>query len=328
MREFFSSKIFKLFVALAIILFAFMLRATLTEGFSNVFSSVIGTITTPIQKVTTGFTDSVTDLLYKFVHVNDISKENDALKEENRQLIEQMADYENIKHENESLKKDLGVKEQNPEWTLEKASVVARDPVGRFYSFTIDKGYLDGVSERDPVVTANGLVGIVSEVSPMFSKVITILDISLNVGCYNVRTRDVATVAGDIRLAEDGKTKMSLIPRESGSAKGDIIQTTGTSGLFPKDITIGKISEVEFEPHGTTLYAVIEPTNDIKNVKDVLVITSFRGQGNSLSSFEEGTLEQGDSEEGETQTNTIENTEQDTNQDSEQDETQPENPQP
>lgn len=289
MKEFFSSKIFKLFIALTIILFAFMLRATLTEGFSNVVSSIVGVVTTPIQKATSSFTDSVTEFLYKFVHINDIAEENQLLKDENRDLNEQMADYENIKHENETLKKDLGVKEQNPEWILEKAAVVARDPAGRFYSFTIDKGYLDGISERDPVVTADGLVGIVSEVSPMFSKVITILDISLNVGCYNVRTRDVATISGEISLAQQGKTRMSLLPRESSSAKGDIIQTTGTSGLFPKDITIGKISEVQFEPHGTTLYAVVGPSTDVKNVKDVLVITSFKGQGNSLSSFENGT---------------------------------------
>ena len=46
---------------------------------------------------------------------------------------------------------------------------------------------------------------------------------------------------------------MSLIPRESGIAKGDIIQTAGTSGLYPQGIVIGRIAEVGFEPQGTMM---------------------------------------------------------------------------
>ena len=54
---------------------------------------------------------------------------------------------------------------------------------------------------------------------------------------------------------------------------------------------IGRIAEVGFEPQGTMMYAVVEPTNDIKNVKDVMVITSFKGQGSSLKSFEESLVQ-------------------------------------
>ena len=98
------------------------------------------------------------------------------------------------------------------------ASVIGRDPSDQFYSFTIDKGTLDGVSYQDPVITADGLVGIVSEVGPVFAKVTTILDVRLNVACQDVRTQDVATVSGDIELAQNGQCRMSLIPRESGIA--------------------------------------------------------------------------------------------------------------
>ena len=153
----------------------------------------------------------------------------------------------------------LGIQEEHPEWETMTASVIGRDPSDQFYSFTIDKGTLDGVSYQDPVITSDGLVGIVSEVGPVFAKVTTILDVRLNVACQDVRTQDVATVSGDIALAENGQCRMSLIPRESGVAKGDIIQTAGTSGLYPQGIVIGRIQEVAFEPQGTMMYAVIEP---------------------------------------------------------------------
>lgn len=292
MKEFFHSWVFKVLLALCIVMFAFLLRATMTMGTSTVVEQIVGTITAPVQSLTSGLSGSITGFLDQFLRASEISQENEQLREENRKLIEQMVDYENYKHENESLKEQLGIQEENPQWETMTASVIGRDPSDQFYSFTIDKGTLDGVSYQDPVITADGLVGIVSEVGPVFAKVTTILDVRLNVACQNVRTQDVATISGDIEMAQQGKCKMSLIPRESGIAKGDIVQTAGTSGLYPQGIVVGRVSDVGFEPQGTMMYAVVEPANDIKSIKDVVIITSFKGQGSSLSGFEQDVQQQ------------------------------------
>lgn len=292
MKEFFHSWVFKVLLALCIVMFAFLLRATMTMGASTVVEQIVGTITAPVQSLTSGLSGSITGFLDQFLRASEISQENEQLREENRKLIEQMVDYENYKHENESLKEQLGIQEENPQWETMTASVIGRDPSDQFYSFTIDKGTLDGVSYQDPVITADGLVGIVSEVGPVFAKVTTILDVRLNVACQDVRTQDVATISGDIEMAQQGKCKMSLIPRESGIAKGDIVQTAGTSGLYPQGIVVGRVSDVGFEPQGTMMYAVVEPANDIKSIKDVVIITSFKGQGSSLSSFEQDVQKQ------------------------------------
>ena len=292
MKEFFHSWVFKVLLALCIVMFAFLLRATMTMGASTVVEQIVGIITAPVQSLTSGLSGSITGFLDQFLRASEISQENKQLREENRKLIEQMVDYENYKHENESLKEQLGIQEENPQWETMTASVIGRDPSDQFYSFTIDKGTLDGVSYQDPVITADGLVGIVSEVGPVFAKVTTILDVRLNVACQDVRTQDVATISGDIEMAQQGKCKMSLIPRESGIAKGDIVQTAGTSGLYPQGIVVGRVSDVGFEPQGTMMYAVVEPANDIKSIKDVVIITSFKGQGSSLSGFEQDVQQQ------------------------------------
>ena len=292
MKEFFHNWVFKVLLALCIVMFAFLLRATMTMGASTVVEQIVGTITAPVQSLTSGLSGSITGFLDQFLRASEISQENEQLREENRKLIEQMVDYENYKHENESLKEQLGIQEENPQWETMTASVSGRDPSDQFYSFTIDKGTLDGVSYQDPVITADGLVGIVSEVGPVFAKVTTILDVRLNVACQDVRTQDVATISGDIEMAQQGRCKMSLIPRESGIAKGDIVQTAGTSGLYPQGIVVGRVSDVGFEPQGTMMYAVVEPANDIKSIKDVVIITSFKGQGSSLSGFEQDVQKQ------------------------------------
>ena len=107
MKEFFHSWVFKVLLALAVIMFAFMLRATVTMGASTVLERIVGTITAPFQSLSAGVSGSVTGFLDQFLRASEISEENERLREENRQLIEQMVDYENYKHENESLKEQL-----------------------------------------------------------------------------------------------------------------------------------------------------------------------------------------------------------------------------
>jgi len=196
-KEFFHSWVFKVLLALCIVMFAFLLRATMTMGASTVVEQIVGTITAPVQSLTSGLSGSITGFLDQFLRASEISQENEQLREENRKLIEQMVDYENYKHENESLKEQLGIQEENPQWETMTASVIGRDPSDQFYSFTIDKGTLDGVSYQDPVITADGLVGIVSEVGPVFAKVTTILDVRLR---HRSDGRDLGTVsAGNCR---------------------------------------------------------------------------------------------------------------------------------
>ena len=49
--------------------------------------------------------------------------------------------------------------------------------------------------------------------------------------------------------------------------------------MYPENISVGKVKEVKYDSFDTSLYAVIEPYEDIQNVSDVVVITSFDGQG-------------------------------------------------
>ncbi len=282
MKEFFHSKVFKLFLAIGIVLFALLLRATMTQGASTLFNNALGLVTTPIQKVTA----SISGVFDRYLHVDEVYEENENLREEIRRLNENQVELEKYRNENESLKEFLEVKEENPDHQYVAAAVVGREPNSRFYAFTIDKGSLDGVEPLDPVITADGLVGRVSEVGLTFSKVTTILDPSVNVGCYNVRTRDMGTVSGDIAAAQEGLCKMELVDRASSSARDDIILTAGSTGLFPKDLIIGKITNIGSESHGKSFYGEIRPAADIQNVKDVLVITSFRGQGSSLEDMQ------------------------------------------
>ncbi len=278
MKDFFQSTRFRILLTVFALLFAFLLRSIYTGGLMPFVTSLTGMVMTPFQ----GFTASVSrwadEHFGVYLHAPELQAENDALREENRRLTEMLVDYEAYRNENEQLREFLEIKERNEDFVFEPATVVGRSPDDRFGSFTIDVGTRHGVSVRDPVVTPDGLIGIVKEVSENYSKVSTILDVSVDIGAVDSRTLDTGIVTGTVALALDGRCKMGFLPRESGAAAGDPVVTSGIGGLLPKGLVIGEIEEIGSESTGLSLYAVIKPAADITGAKSVLVITQFGGQ--------------------------------------------------
>lgn len=282
MKDFLKSTHFKILVGVFIVLFAFLLRATWTGEMAPMASQALGLITTPLQEFSSGISGAATNFFRRFVEADEIEKENEELREKVRILSQQLVDYEQYKQENEQFREYLQIREEHPDFSFEYASVIGRDASDRFYSFTLDKGSLAGIEKYDPVITPDGLVGVVNEVGLTYSKVITILDVGLQFGAYDVRTRDIGLITGRIDLAREGNCQLTMLPRESGASPGDLIYTSGYGGLYPKDLAVGEIVEVLDEANGMSLYAVVKPTANVGKVRDVLVITNFQGQGEQI----------------------------------------------
>jgi rod shape-determining protein MreC len=266
-----------------------MIMAVYTGGTAPLFAQLVSFITVPIQRGSAALSYNVSEFFGQFADAKALKAENDLLLAERNDFLRALADYERVKHENEQYKKIIGVMEDRKDLTIVTASVIAREPVSRFYSFTIGKGRLDGIKRLDPVMTADGLVGYVIEVGPSYARVVTLLDIMVNVGAYDNTTmaginiydstsRDIGVISGTVELAAEGLCRMDYLPRDSAVRQGNIIMTSG-GGLFPKDILVGTVKRMQSNSHGTSIAAIIEPAADIVNVKDVFVITKFEGQG-------------------------------------------------
>ncbi len=277
-KDFLKTKTFKVILGLAVLMCAFMLRAAYTDGIAIFTQRIMGAVVYPFQKIASELSSGVTNMLQGYLRTEQLQEENELLKEEIQQLQDQLVDYESIKNENQLYQKFLDIKEQNADFEFCPAMVIGRDANSQFGSFIIDKGTLQGVAKRDPVITSDGLIGVIEEVGLTYSRVITLHDPSLNVGAYVSRTRDTGIVVGAVDLAQDGQCKMTYLPRDSGAAIGDMILTSG-GNVFPKGLKIGTIKEIRQESHGVSLYAVIEPFASVADAKDVFVITSFEGQG-------------------------------------------------
>ena len=266
------------------VLLVLLIIGGVTEN--NLISSIVNGITLPMSEVSAAVTKEAVKPGY-----DELYKENEELKTELAELRTQLADYYNVKQENERLWRYYDLKAENPQYEILPATVVRRDPNDDFYSFTLDKGKTNDVAVGDPVVTENGIIGWVYEVDAYTAKVKTILSPDAKVGVIDTVTRDSGVVSGNVLYADENLTTMTRISALNNLKEGDIVTTTGISGIYPSGLIVGEVKEIAFDEYDTSMYAVISPFEDIRTVIDVVVITSFEGQGEiSQSGIEDITL--------------------------------------
>ncbi len=275
MKEFFSKKtVVTLLIAVFIALLLAILSA-LSGGRVSPIGSLVNIVAKPLQSMgesVTGFFENRADRALRY---DEIEKENTRLLEELSSLREEVRSREAMEKENIQLRAALGMKERDSSLVFEAAEIVAKNADNWTRSFTINKGSSSGIEPDNCVITADGMVGFISEVGNTWATVTAITDTTMEAAAIASRTRDVASVEGDFELMSEGKFRLSYLSRDTRILEGDVIETSGVGGLFPKGIVLGIVSEVRNESHGISKYAIVSPAVDLDRVNHVLVIKSF-----------------------------------------------------
>ena len=136
---------------------------------------------------------------------------------------------------------------------------------------TIDRGRKDGVEVDMGVACGNGVVGVVYLVSDHYSVVMPVLNYHSRISC-SIRHRGyfgyLKWSGGDASIAyvED-------VPRHAKFKRGDWVETSGYSSIFPPGVLVGKIVEVYNSRDGLSYKLKVHLSTDFGNVRDVCVIS-------------------------------------------------------
>lgn len=136
---------------------------------------------------------------------------------------------------------------------------------------TIDKGRVDGVNPDMGVACGGGVVGVVYQVSDHYAVVIPVLNNSSRISCA-IRGRGyfgyLTWKGGDPSIAyvED-------IPRHAKFRRGEWIETSGYSSIFPHGISVGKILQVYNSRDGLSYRLKVHLSTDFGCLRDVCVIS-------------------------------------------------------
>lgn len=279
MRDFFKGFKFKIIICIFAVVLGVVIYAAVSGGFSTVPETVISTITKPFVVASNAVSQWVEDTIDKFTNADRYKTENEELRNKLNEQYKQIIDLENVRNENEQLKQILKIKEENEDFEFSPpCNVIARNTNDAYAGFTIDRGSDDGISLYDPVMTANGLIGMVCEIAPNYAKVATILSNEINVGVMTFDSKVTGILDNDIKNANEGNCLMSYITKDSGIKDGEIVKSVA-GVVFPGNLLIGTVSKVYDDENGLSVHAVIKPAVDVRTVTDCVVITSFKGQG-------------------------------------------------
>lgn len=246
---------------------------------SSPLTDAVGTVFKPLQSLTAYISENTEWVKNSFRSAGSYKKEIERLEQQVAEYENQLVEYNDMKHKLESYETMLGVKEENPDFSLLRAGVIGTDSADLFTSLIIDKGSGDGVAVNDPAVCGNYVVGIVKKVHPSYSVVETILNPEVNISALESSSRETAYVTTNIDFSKNGNCVFSGLERTTTVSPGGIILTSGIGGIYPKGLIIGTVSEVCESKYDLTSYAVVEPGVDVREIEDLFVITDFRGQG-------------------------------------------------
>lgn len=278
MRFFFASRRFKILLCIILSLLTISILCVVVGGRLSPGADIFGTVAAPFRALSQKISTTISDISSSFKNGNDTMIHNADLESEINSLREQLADYETIKSENEFYKNYLEIKDNNPDFKFEAATLISRDNHDPYKGFVINKGTVNGIQQNDPVITDAGLVGFIAEAGLTTSKVETILSPDVIMGALDNRTNDSGVVSGSLDLVQKGYTKFYNLSRSCNIAVGDYVVTSG-EGIFPKGLLIGTIQTIDSDEYNTSIFAAVKPFVDIETIRNVMIITDFKGQG-------------------------------------------------
>jgi rod shape-determining protein MreC len=243
-------------------------------GFQSAGSTVLRPFAVGLERVAQPFRDA-----YDWVEsLFDARSEAEKLRAENRELRQRAIQNEFALQENAYLRRLLRYRD-SPRFPVDFGSVVAEvigRPAGAFtQAIVIAAGLRDGVRVYDPVVTADGLVGLVTRVAPRTARVQLLTDQEAAVSALDVRTG----APGIVRHARGTRETLVLdrVRKEDEIEEGDEIVTagwtaSGLSSLYPKGILIGEVTSVGQTDTDLYQQVQVDPYVDFGSLDAVLVL--------------------------------------------------------
>lgn len=164
---------------------------------------------------------------------------NDALSRENAALKSLLPDVAYIDSAINAQRQDTIY---NQQYTFLTAKVINNSVNRRSNYLTLNKGSKQGIEREMGVISTDGIVGIVKDVSEHYSTVYSFLHKDSR---FSARIKKSGYIGSMVWEGfDETHGKLNDIAKHVKVAKGDTIITSSFSAIFPEGIMIGTVDEV------------------------------------------------------------------------------------
>ncbi len=210
-------------------------------------------------------------------NVRVVYEENKKLKMRLSQYAKDTMRLNDLEAQNKRFKELLGFTERQKQldnYTYHVAEVISDSPDPYANIVNINLGSKDGMKPDMAVISVDGLLGRVDEVSEFYSSVQLLIDDSANAKGIAATVRGHENdVFGIVNYDREKQTLvMTKIEQTNPIEVGDTIITSGLGEVFPKGIVIGKVTSKEMGEFGITYKANIQPASGFRHLREVLVV--------------------------------------------------------
>ncbi len=228
------------------------------------------TVEAPVERGLNGAVFWGIDRWQDYVGLRHVRAENLALRQQLLHVEGELVSETEIVRENERLRELLQFTESAPLKTL--AAPVVGDslaPTAVARGVRIGLGRRAGVRKWMPVGAAKGVVGRISQGYERSADVQLIVDPASAVAVRVERSRARANVVG---TGSDQRADLEYAQRADDIQEGDLLVTSGTDGVFPAGLRVGKVIDGRRKASATFLHAQVSPAVDLRSLEEVLVV--------------------------------------------------------
>lgn len=258
-----------LFISAALALFSLHLALTdrkeIERGY--VLKEFLSITATPLQKFLLGAKGSISGVWSGYINLAGTKVENDGLK---KKIVELETENTGLKEEirlNSRLQELADFKKTLPYETI-ITGMVGYNMELWARTVTIDKGKAEGIEKDRAVISPFGVVGRIIHVNNHTARVLLNTDLRSNIDVLVERTRVKGVIEGD---GANGLV-LKYIRQADDVALGDMIITSGISGVFPKGLVVGTVTEIKKGQDNFFSHIAVTPRADVMRLEEVMVL--------------------------------------------------------
>ncbi len=231
------------------------------------WEGIVLEIAVPVQKGVSAPVDAVRDAWRNYVDLVGVRRENERLLVEVAALEEQSLQYREALVASGHLQRIAAMRDEF-EVPMLPSAIVGLDVSPWFRALLVDRGASHGVRAGNPVITGEGVVGLVTKTSPHAAKTMLLLDRQSTIDSVVQRSR----ARGMVRGQGTDRLAFEFVVRGADVAIGDVVITSGLGGVYPKGLRIGEVVEVADAGGSLIQVATLQPSVDFGKLEQVFVM--------------------------------------------------------
>lgn len=204
---------------------------------------------------------------------------NASLKEENAALKKELADFRSaefrlarLEAENQRLQILADYKQAYPEQKLLPARVLGVSLGDLHEYFFLNKGATDAIKPDMVVTDGEGMVGVVDQVYPHYSRFMLISGNRSRIGVKVLRATSKAVGVLTGNGPQGALLQAEYFGRDDDIQTGDMLVTSGIGGKYPAGMYIGKVAGLKGDMTGLQKVALVEPAAGLGSLDKVYVV--------------------------------------------------------